>query len=61
MQLPESSANNIRAALSATSLLEKSAADDVIKALEAEKPVNWNLVLTQQFKIEQGGHHEAES
>jgi hypothetical protein len=31
----------------------------VIKSLEAEKLVNWNLILTQQFEIEKGGHHEA--
>lgn len=61
MQLPESSAKQLHAALVSKSLLEVPATDDVIKSLEAVKPVNWNLILTQQFEIEIGGHHEAES
>lgn len=61
MQLPESSANKLHVAFVSKSLLEKPAIDDVIKSLEAAKPVNWNLIITQQFEIEKGGHHEAES
>ncbi|MFM2179310.1 MAG: hypothetical protein RL015_3408 [Verrucomicrobiota bacterium] len=59
MQLPESSANKLHAALVSNSLLEKPTIDDVIKSLEAAKSVNWNLILTQQFETEKGGHHEA--
>jgi hypothetical protein len=58
---PETSVNKLHAALINKSLLEKSALDEVINSLEAGKPVNWNLILTQQFKIAQGGHHEAKS
>lgn len=61
MRLPESSANKLHAALVSKSLLEKPVIDDVIKSLEDARPVNWNLILTQQFQIEKGGHHEAES
>ncbi|NJM37325.1 MAG: hypothetical protein HC845_05350 [Akkermansiaceae bacterium] len=61
MQLPEESAKKLQYALISKSLLEKPAIDEVIKSLETEKPVNWNLILTKQFEIEQGGHREAES
>lgn len=61
MQFPEASASKLRTALITKSLLEKPALDDVIKSLEAGKPVNWNLILTEQFAIEKGGRHEAES
>jgi hypothetical protein len=61
MQLPEESSKKLHAALVSKLLLESPAIDGVIKSLETEKPINWNLILTQQFKIEQGGQDEAES
>jgi hypothetical protein len=61
MQLPEASSTRLHAELVSKSLLETPAIDDLIKSLESEKSVLWNLILTQQFKIEQGGQHEAES
>jgi hypothetical protein len=61
MQLPEASARKLQTALDSKSLLETQAINDVIKSLEAAKPVNWNVILTRQFEIEKGGHREAES
>jgi len=61
MKLPEESAKHILKALIAKSLLAESAAAEAVKALEDQKNVNWNLVLTKQFECEQGGHNEAES
>ena len=61
MKLPEQSANNILGALTSKSLLEESAAKELVASLEEQKNVNWNLVLTKQFESEQGGHDETES
>ena len=61
MKLPDQSAKNILSALTSKSLLVESVATETVKALEEEKNVNWNLVLTKQFEAEQEGHHETES
>lgn len=61
MKLPEQSAQNILGALTSKSLLEESAAKEVIEALDQQKGVNWNLVLTKQFQYEQGGGDETGS
>jgi hypothetical protein len=61
MQLPEASARILHTALDSKELLETPTIDDVIKSLAAEKPVNWNIILTKQFEIEKGGHREVKS
>jgi hypothetical protein len=61
MKLPDKSAKNILGALTSKSLLEESVSKELVEALEKQKDVNWNLVLTKQFESEQGGHDEAES
>lgn len=61
MKLPDQSAKKILSALTSKSLLIESVATETVKALEEEKNVNWNLVLTKQFESEQGDHHETES
>ena len=60
MKLPDQSSKNILGALTSKSLLEQSAARELVEALEKQKDVNWNLVLTRQFETEQGGNDEAE-
>lgn len=59
MKLPTESATRITEALTTQLLLEESVATEVVEALEAQKTVNWNIVLTKQFKSEQGGNDEA--
>ena len=61
MKLPAQSAERILDALTSESLLEESAAAELVEALERQKDVNWNLVLTKQFESEQGGHNEVEA
>jgi len=61
MTLPDESAKNVSEALAAQSLLDQSEAKEVIKALQEQKAVNWNIVLTKQFESEQGARDEAES
>lgn len=61
MKLSDQSAKNILGALTSKSLLEKSSATELVEALEKQKDVNWNLVLTKQFESEQEGHNETES
>ncbi len=61
MTFPAESAKRVSEALTSQSLLEKSAAAGVVKALEEQKDVNWNLVLTKQFESEQGGSDGTES
>ncbi len=61
MKLSEQSAKEIRDAITVNSLLEESACEDLITSLTQEKQVNWNLVLTKQFELEQGGENEAQS
>lgn len=61
MKLPAQSAKNILGDLTSKSFLEESAAGELVEALESQKAVNWNLVLTKPFESEQGGHDEAAS
>lgn len=61
MKLPELSTELILNALTSKKLLEKSTATELTEALIKEKDVNWNLVLTKQFKSEQKGNDEAAS
>lgn len=61
MKLSEQSTQNILEALTANSLLEESVGEEVIKAIEQEKPMNWNLILTKQFRLEQGDANETAS
>lgn len=61
MKLPEKSAKNILGALTTKSLLDESVAREVVEALDQQKDVNWNLVLTKQFQSEQGGSDETAS
>lgn len=61
MKLPAQSAERILDALTSKSLLEESAAVELVEALETQKDVNWNLVITKQFESEQGGHNEVEA
>lgn len=61
MKLPEQSASNILGALTSKALLDESAAKELVASLEEQKDVNWNLVLTKQFKSEQGVHDKSES
>jgi hypothetical protein len=60
MILPSQSAERILGALNSKSLLEETAAKDVVDALEKEKVLNWNLILAKQFKSEEGGSNETE-
>jgi hypothetical protein len=59
MKLSAQSARNILGDLTSKSLIEESAAGELVEALESQKAVNWNLVLTKQFESEQGGNDEA--
>ena len=61
MKLPPQSAKRITEALTSQSLLEESAVTEVVEALEAQKAVNWNVVLTKQFQSEQKGNDETNS
>ena len=61
MKLPKQSAENITKALTSESLLEEATAKEVVGALDVQKSVNWNIVLTKQFKAEKGDQDEAES
>ena len=60
MKLPEKSAQLIYESLTSQSLLEKSDVDALIESLRQERSLNWNLILTKQFKLEQGGNSETE-
>tara|TARA_B110001469_G_C9638219_1_gene320353 strand:+ start:1628 stop:1813 length:186 start_codon:yes stop_codon:yes gene_type:complete len=61
MQLSEQSAKTITKAFTSQSLLDESTAVEVVEALEAQKTVNWNIVLTKQFQSEQKGDDETNS
>lgn len=61
MKLPDQSYKNILSALTFEALLEEPAAKELVESLEKQRDVNWNLVLTKQFKSEQGGRDETES
>jgi hypothetical protein len=61
MKFPTESAKRITEALTSQSLLEESAVTEVVEALEAQKAVNWNVVLTKQFQSEQKGNDETNS
>ncbi len=61
MNLPQQSAKLILGSLNSESLLEESAAAELVEALEKQKSINWNLVLTKQFESEKGGHDETDS
>jgi hypothetical protein len=58
MKLPTQSAKTITEAFTSQSLLDETAATEVVKALEAQKSVNWNIVLTKQFESEKKGDDE---
>ena len=47
-------------ALISKSLLEKLAVEGLIASLRQGKSINWNLILTKQFELEQGGTNETE-
>lgn len=61
MKIPDQSAEKILTDLTSKHLLEKSAAAEVVEALEKGKDVNWNIVLSKQFEAEKGGHDETDS
>ena len=61
MTLPAESAKKISEALSTQSLLDRSTVEEVVKALQEQRAVNWNIVLTKQFESEQDGGDEVES
>lgn len=60
MKLPEKSSEMISNSLLSQSLLTKSAVEGLLESLRQEKSVNWNLLLTKQFELEQGGTNETE-
>lgn len=59
MTLPEPSTARIRNAFTSESLLDVDASEEVIKAFAHNKEINWNLILTKQFEIEQKDSDEA--
>ncbi|MBC2600537.1 hypothetical protein [Puniceicoccus vermicola] len=61
MKLPKQAAENITKALTSVSLLEEATAKEVVDALDGQKSVNWNIILTKQFKAEKGDQDEVES
>lgn len=61
MTLPEVTAKNIFEALVSDSLLEEAAATELVEALNEQKNVNWNLVLTKQFETEDSASDETHS
>lgn len=53
MKLPDESAQRITDALTGEALLTDQAAKELIEALNDEKQVNWDIVLTKQYQSEQ--------
>ncbi len=61
MKLPADSAEKISEALVSRSLLQETSVAELVKSLDEEKVLNWNLILTKQYESEEGGADEADS
>ena len=61
MKLTEESAKRISDALAEGPLLDEPAAKQLVEALENDREVNWNIVLTKQFNSERKDEDEANS
>ena len=61
MSLPDKSAQEIRSSLSSLALLDSDAIENLLDCLNENRPMNWNIVLTQQFESEKKENNEAES
>jgi hypothetical protein len=61
MKLPEKTSQQIVEELTKEQALDESAAKEVVSSLEAGTDINWNIVLTKQFKAETKDTDETES
>lgn len=54
MPLPEKIPESLIASLTANDLLADEVAQDIVKQLENDKAVTWNILLNKQLELEKG-------